>query len=80
MVSNLYRDAYGAAPEVVDVGERLTGKTMRQYIKSWITDWDIQRLYKERDEIAAEPIPPDYTENKDLELAPVLDGTEGEEP
>ena len=44
---------------------------MREYIKAWVTAWDILRLYGERDEIETETLTSDYTENKDLERAPV---------
>ena len=44
-------------------------KTMREYIKSWITDWDIQRLYGTKDTIINEPIVSDLTENRGLETS-----------
>ena len=49
---------------------------MRQYIKSWITEWDIERLYGERTTIEAETIRTDYTESAELQqAAPVADRT-----
>ena len=51
----------------VAIGERLVAKTFRQYIKSWITRWDIERLYSEQPAIEAHTIPTDYTENTELE-------------
>jgi len=78
-VQGLYRKAYEWSPPKSDIGERRTGKTMRQFIKSWITDWDIQRIYGQKDEIEALTISTDYSENKDLEQAPRADVTE-EEP
>ena len=41
---------------------------MRQYIKSWITEWDLLRLFGEQSEIDidTEPLKPDYTENPDI--------------
>jgi hypothetical protein len=69
-VSELYRKAYHWVPSEIDIGERLTGKTMRQYIKSWITAWDIERLYGERPGIETELPPVDYTENLEYERAP----------
>jgi hypothetical protein len=68
-VRSLYLNAYGWSPPASSVGERRAGKTMRQYIKSWITDWDIQRLYGRKEEIETGTIATDYTENKDLEAA-----------
>ena len=69
-VGRLYEDAYGWDPRDTGIGERLAQKTMRQYIKSWITRWDMQRLYDERQEIATESMRPDYTEDPDLEQVP----------
>jgi hypothetical protein len=71
IVRGLYERAYAWPPPVSEVGEVRTVKTMREYIKSWITDWDIQRLYNTKDEVTAKPIlPTDYTENKNLETIP----------
>jgi hypothetical protein len=69
-VRKLYEDSYAWAPPKWEIGQREKGKTMRTYIKSWITDWDIQRLFREQAEIIAEELPPDYTENKALEQGP----------
>ncbi|MEC5414309.1 BREX system ATP-binding domain-containing protein [Aurantimonas sp. C2-4-R8] len=78
-VGGLYETAYGWPPPLIDVGERLTGKTIRQYTKSWITDWDIQRLYRMQSEIATESMASDYTENQDLEAALERDVTDSPE-
>ena len=77
-VRGLYHQAYGWNPPVADIGERRTGKTMRQFIKSWITDWDIQRLYGKKDEIDTGTISTDYSENKDLEQAPPVEAADEE--
>jgi hypothetical protein len=66
-ISNLYRDAHGWTPPEIGIGERLAGKSMRQYVKSWITIWDIERLYGEAPQIEAGTIPTDYTESSDIE-------------
>ena len=73
-VARLYGDAYGWTPPPIDLGERLAGKTMRQYIKSWVTAWDIERLFGERQEITTEGLPINYSETPDIEQAPVDDG------
>jgi hypothetical protein len=77
-VQGLYQKSYGWNPYVGDSGERRAGKTMRQFIKSWITDWDIQRLYGKRDEIDTGTISTDYSENKDLEQVLRADAGDGE--
>ena len=42
---------------------------MRQYVKSWITTWDIMRLYGETPVIRTETIATDYTESSEIEEA-----------
>ena len=69
-IADLYFDAYRWRPSALAIGELLAGKSMRQYIKSWITEWDIERLYGERTAIEAETIRTDYTERTELEQAP----------
>jgi P-loop Domain of unknown function (DUF2791) len=66
-VAALYRDAYAWSPPKIEIGERLAGKSMRQYVKSWITTWDIMRLYGETPVISAETIATDYTESHEVE-------------
>ena len=62
-----YSDAYGWTATVTDVGEITATKSMRQYIKSWITAWDLERLYDIRPRIEAVDVATDYEENKDIE-------------
>ena len=68
-IADLYYDAYQWRPSGLAIGERLVGKSMREYIKSWITEWDIERLYGERSTIEVEPIPTDYTPSTELQQA-----------
>jgi P-loop Domain of unknown function (DUF2791) len=68
-IAELYYDAYRWRPTALAIGERRAGKTMRQYIKSWITEWDIERLYGERTTIEAGTIRTDYSESTELEQA-----------
>jgi P-loop Domain of unknown function (DUF2791) len=69
-ISGLYRDAYGWTPPDIEVGERLGSKSMRQYVKSWITSWDMERLYRETPHIKVDNIAIDYTESTEIEEAP----------
>jgi len=42
---------------------------MRQYVKGWITEWDLKRLDKTyKPDIEVEHIKQDYTEDKELEV------------
>ncbi|MBV8106129.1 MAG: DUF2791 family P-loop domain-containing protein [Hyphomicrobiales bacterium] len=76
-IADLYYDAYRWRPTVLAIGERRARKSMRQYIKSWITEWDIERLYGERTTIEAQTIQTDYSESTELEqAAPAADADE----
>lgn len=68
-IGALYRDAYHWTPPKIEIGERLAGKSVRQYVKSWITIWDIMRLYGETSVISSETMAIDYTESSDVEDA-----------
>jgi hypothetical protein len=69
-IRGFYSAAYNwdVTAALVDVGDRETTKSMRQHIKSWITAWDLQRLYGTRPEIETLNVVPDYAENKDMEI------------
>jgi hypothetical protein len=67
-IRGLYSAAYGWNAARAEVGEITAAKSMRQYIKSWITAWDLERLYNSRPGIETRDIAPDYEENKDMEL------------
>ncbi len=76
-IADLYDDAYQWRPSGLAIGERLAGKSMRQYIRSWITEWDIERLYGERTTIEAQTIETHYTESAELQqAAPATDADE----
>ena len=77
-IADLYDNAYQWRPSDGAIGERRAGKSMRQYIKSWITEWDIERLYGERATIESGTIPTDYTESTELEQAPAPAEGDGE--
>jgi hypothetical protein len=47
---------------------------MRQHVKSWITTWDIERLYGQTPQIETGTIATDYSENSYIEKAPVEAG------
>ena len=68
-IAELYFDAYRYRPASLAIGERLAGKSMRQYIKSWMTQWDMERLFGERADVAIKAIATDYTPSEELEQA-----------
>ncbi|MGH7102580.1 MAG: BREX system ATP-binding domain-containing protein [Acetobacteraceae bacterium] len=77
-VAALYKDAYGWQPPSTEPAPPEATKFMRQHVKSWITAWDIERLYGERPQITiGPPLGPDYTERSGLEQSPDRDEGEG---
>jgi hypothetical protein len=70
----VHGEAYHWSPPHVPSIERLSSTRMREYIKGWITEWDLKRLAPERDvEIELTEIKQDYTEDVDLEVSPEED-------
>ena len=59
-IRGLYSNAYGWDATAADVGEITTARSMRQYIKSWVTTWDLERLYNIRPAIETVDVAPDY--------------------
>jgi hypothetical protein len=69
----IHGQAYDWAPPPVSSAERATSTSMREYVRWWITEWDLKRLYPDyAPTIEAAPIGPSYAEDADLE-APVED-------
>jgi hypothetical protein len=66
-IAGLYHDGYGWVPSQIEVGQITTSGSMRQHVKSWITTWDIERLYGQTPQIAAGTIETDYSESSDIE-------------
>lgn len=63
----LHGAAYDWAPPELAV-EQLDGSLpMRQYVRRWIYDWDLRRLYPgHRPEIEVDSVIADFREDKDL--------------
>jgi len=63
----IHAQAYGWSPPEVSVA-RGTATSMREHVRSWITEWDLKRLFPEYvPEIQAEKIQQDYSEDAELE-------------
>ncbi|MGH7190109.1 MAG: BREX system ATP-binding domain-containing protein [Acetobacteraceae bacterium] len=69
----LYEDAYGWQPSLPELAPPQATRFMRQYVKSWIIAWDLDRLYAEKPPISIERFDPDYTESSGLEQSPDRD-------
>jgi len=60
--------AYDWQPPALDAGERATSTSMRQYVRRWINEWDLLRLYPDyRPSMVAEHFETDYAEDPDLD-------------
>lgn len=67
---DIYASAYDwAAPELAP-GERTATRTMRQFIKAWITQWDMQRLGDTAGAIFEETVRSNYDEEEGLAAPP----------
>jgi hypothetical protein len=65
-VRGLYAAAYGWEAPALPPAERISSRTMRQYIKGWVTQWDLLRLEGYRVALVSETMATDYTENAAL--------------
>lgn len=68
-IRTIHAQAYNWSPPPVQSIEQLGSNKMRQYVRGWITEWDLKRLdsgYKP--DIEVEPLEQDYKEDKDLEV------------
>jgi hypothetical protein len=64
----LHGRAYGWAPPEIERGERLPSTSMREYVRRWINEWDLRRLYPdEAVELAGERLELDFSESAELE-------------
>ncbi len=65
-LTEIYRDAYGWEPPELAAVERTATRTMRQYIKGWITEWDMRRLTGDVTRTVVEEIAANYAEDDAL--------------
>lgn len=69
-IRNIHAIAYNWEPPLVSSAEQQgTTTSMRQYVKGWITEWDLKYIDPEyKPEIEVTELKPDYTEDHDLEV------------
>lgn len=66
---SIHAQAYQWSPPPVESVERLVSTRMRQYVKGWITEWDLKRLDASYNpEIEVVQLEQIYTEDKELEV------------
>jgi hypothetical protein len=73
----MYQDAYGWPAPSLPPPERTSSRTVRQYIKGWITQWDLQRLGGQAGRLVSGTIASNYTEDASLEDPPSADDAPG---
>jgi hypothetical protein len=67
-LKHIHAEAYGWDPPDVSGIERLPSNRMRQYVRAWISEWDLRRLDPSYvPDTAATPLIVDFTEDVDLE-------------
>jgi len=75
-VRRLYSTAYAWPAPPLAPAERTSSRTMRQYIKGWITQWDLRRLDGADVLLISGSIASDYTENAAVAEPSALDNEE----
>ncbi len=66
----LYAAAHDWPAPALPPPERASSRTMRHYIKAWITQWDMARLYGDAGVVVGETLVPRYDERDDLAALP----------
>ena len=75
-VLRLYSAAYAWPAPPLPPGERTSTRTVRQYVKGWITQWDLRRLDGSDVALISGSIASDYTENAAMAEPGALDNEE----
>jgi hypothetical protein len=81
----LHGSAYSWSPPPVSAVEKLSSTRMREYVRGWITEWDLRRLYPEAQlDIEIMDVRQTYEEDQELESsvadeADAMNTTEAEE-
>jgi hypothetical protein len=67
-IREIYTKAYNWTPPITSTYSAHTSTRMREFIRGWITGWDLKRLYPNYDSvIEVNEIGSDYSENEDLQ-------------
>ncbi len=67
-IQEIHARAYGWSPPGLASEERLERTLMRQYVRRWINEWDLKRLYPEHEvHMIVEELKMDYSEDRELE-------------
>ena len=67
-LKDIHARAYGWEPPDVESGDKTMRREMRSYVRRWINEWDLKRLYPEAAvSIEEQELQPTYEEDRDLE-------------
>lgn len=72
-----YQAAYGWPTPPAAAAPRQSTRSMRQHIRGWITEWDMQRLFGRSSGIEISTMPTDYSEDSELSSPPEDSRTDG---
>ncbi|MHB1126400.1 MAG: BREX system ATP-binding domain-containing protein [Bacillota bacterium] len=76
-LKEIYRNAYGWSPPDFVSPEMAVRKAMRSYVRRWINEWDLKRLFPGVDvRIEEHEVKPGYEEDKGLEQDTDPSGTD----
>ncbi|MEO6202743.1 MAG: hypothetical protein ABIP82_05935, partial [Nitrospirales bacterium] len=67
----LHGSAYSWTPPPVSSVEKLSSTRMREYVRGWITEWDLRRLYPDA-QLDIEILDVRQTYDEDQELEPTM--------
>jgi hypothetical protein len=68
---SLHGSAYSWTPPPVSAVEKLSSTRMREYVRGWITEWDLRRLYPDA-QLDIEILDVRQTYDEDQELEPTM--------
>jgi hypothetical protein len=75
---SLHGSAYSWTPPPVSAVEKLSSTRMREYVRGWITEWDLRRLYPDAQlDIEILEVRQTYEEDQELETTTAEDTSSG---
>lgn len=75
-ICSVYKQAYNWEPPLSSSIAGLTSTSMREYVKGWITEWDLMRLDPQmKIELEFTNLKQDYTEDRNLEASAEEEGS-----
>ena len=80
-LKDIHARAYDWEPPDVESGNKDSKRAMRSWVRRWINEWDLRRLYPEASVNTEEQVlKPTYEEDRDLKESSDGDQTSGDSP